>query len=219
MNTLEEYKDYDLIVKSFAVDNVTEQMICKAMDALDLVKAKKGEKPHSEGDVRTYKGKSYVHNKGKWEPKKEKALHEHAKETAEKHLKKTTSESKDPVLREHAHKELARRDKEEKPQEKKEGDKKKKVSKGIGNTLSGKVVEKHSMHESHKKFSPDDHKDAAKLHKRKAAEIQEQMKASKKKDPELEAKYKDHLAHSQVHRSAANLVSKAEEEELIKALE
>jgi hypothetical protein len=169
------------IAKSF-ID--TEDLICKALDQHDLIKGAK----HSEGDVRVYKGKAYEHSKGKWAPKQDKSLHEHAKATAEKHLKKTTSESKDPVLREHAHKELRRREKEESHKVKPKSKPKKKVqpTKVIGKTQSGKDVTVLSHWDDNSKgFSAQDHLDAGALHSQaydraKEAHVKENHNAGRK---------------------------------------
>lgn len=165
MINLSNYKNQDLLLKSFLIESDIS-VLSKAFDAIDLVK---GRKPAGEGEKRNYKGTDYVKTNGKWIPeKKDKPLHEHAKETSEKHLKKTTSESKDPVLREEAHKEIQRRKKEEshEPKDKKKKSKPKSPPmKVIGKTQSGKSVGALSFwDENHKGFSKQDHLDAGALH-------------------------------------------------------
>ena len=108
---LKDYNGRDLLTKSFAnINDQDEKQISLAFNCLDLMKGKKSE----EGEERVYKNRVFVKKGRHWVEKKEgKTLKSHAREIGEHELERTIKESGDPLLRQHAHSELKRRQKYE----------------------------------------------------------------------------------------------------------
>ena len=106
---LTDYNSNDLIIKSFT-NEVDENKISLALNYVDLIKGKKSQ----DGEERVYKNRIFIKKGRHWvEKDKGKTLKSHAREVGEHELERTIKESGDPLLRQHAHSELKRRQKYE----------------------------------------------------------------------------------------------------------